>query len=480
VTGWEELVAAALLGTDRRPPGVDSLPGAVRERLDADADPARLLLDAAALSATYRRAGRPALRDLEPLPAAPADHRPAPRTGASRGLAGMLEGRHRTVLPEWLAVLTDRGWRAPPEHLPALADLARTRPELRELVSRAAGPRAAWLAAANPDWSFLAEHEHEPVDQPDDEVWLHGTPPQRRRWLTGTRRRDPDAAREALAASWPTESATDRADLLTLLAQGLSAADEEFLEAVLDDRARAVRFAAASLLQRLPGSAYQHRMTERVRGCLTVREHVLEVSLPPAFDESMRRDCLDPNPPRGTGERAWWLRQLVEAAPLASYELGPELLDLRVDGYDAGQLRAALATAVVREGSARWALALLEHGPLPVERIAKLVAVLPPADQAAAVAGLRKAGVRTAEQFTLVVSALPAPWPADLATAILDLLSQATIDDTWSKLASAAARATPYEVLTHPITGKPPGEEYTWHRRLIETLTFRRAMYEEL
>ena len=30
----------------------------------------------------------------------------------------------------------------------------------------------------------------------------------------------------------------------------------------------------------------------------------------------MTRDGIEPNPPPGTGKRAWWLRQIVGAAPL--------------------------------------------------------------------------------------------------------------------------------------------------------------------
>jgi uncharacterized protein DUF5691 len=467
VRGWEDLVASALLGTDRRPPKPDALPGDVREGLGDEADPARLLLDAAALSATYTRAGRPPLRDLKPLDEAEPDHRPVPRLAATRRLAGMLQGRHRAVLPEWLTVLTEHGWRPPPEYLPALADLARTKLELRETISRAAGPRAAWLAAANPDWVFLDR------TLPDD-AWEHGTPGQRATWLASTRRTDPDRAREALAATWSSESA--RSDLLRLFAEGLAAADEPFLEAALDDRARTVRHTAAGLLKRLPGSAYQRRMTDRVRACLSIGPDTLTVTLPAGFDDGMRRDGLEERAPRGTGERAWWLRQLVESAPLAAYP-DTGLLDLRVEGYDAEQLWSALTVAVVRERSVDWASALLAHGTLPIQRIAELIATLPKERQAAAV---RSAELRTPEHFTFVVRAIPKPWPADLAAAILNLLSTATVDDTWERLAERAAHAVPREALSHPLVSRPPGEEYTWRQRLIETLVFRREMYEEL
>jgi Family of unknown function (DUF5691) len=478
MTGWDELVSVALLGTDRRPPAVEGLPEAVRAQLDTSAGPPRLLLDAAALSAAYRRAGRTPLRGPEPLPAATTDNRPVPRQAAVRRLASMLAGAHGTVLPEWLRVLHERGWRVPPEFLPALADLTRGRTELRAAVRAAAGPRARWLAGLNPDWSFLDEGVAEGND-----VWAHGSPAQRRQWLLETRRADPDAARNALAATWASEPATIRADLLAVLADGLASADEEFCEGALDDRAAEVRRVAAGLLGALPGSAYGKRMAGRVRACLTVRRlplrrEVLVVTLPDECDDGMRRDGISPRPPQGVGERAWWFSQLVAAAPLPASP--DDYLGLEVEGCDPELLHAALAAAVVRERSADWARALLRTDPAAGHRTSELVAVLPRGDWAATVSGLRTV-VDPAE----VVGGLPQPWPPNLAMMLLDVLAAAAPDRSWARLASITARSVPPEVLAadHPLIRRPDDQddtEDTWRRRLAETLVFRRDMYEEL
>jgi hypothetical protein len=63
---------------------------------------------------------------------------------------------------------------------------------------------------------------------------------------------------------------------------------------------------------------------------------------------------------------------------------------------------------------------------------------------------------------------------------VLDLLAKVGTGRNWARLASIAARAVPPEVLHHPITREPTGEEDTWRLRLVETLIFRRDMYEEL
>jgi hypothetical protein len=106
---------------------------------------------------------------------------------------------------------------------------------------------------------------------------------------------------------------------------------------------------------------------------------------------------------------------------------------------------------------------------------AELLRVLPPDEWVRAVTALR-------EQVDLaeLVGGLPVPWPASLGTMILDQLAKVGTARGWARLASIAARAVPADVLNHPITREPTGEEDTWRRRLVETLTFRREMYEEL
>jgi hypothetical protein len=470
VKGWDGLVSSALLGTDRKPPSLDELPEPVRAALGEGG-----LLDAAALATLYRRAGRLPLRDLSPLPSAPGQDRPLPRPAAIRRLAVMLNGFQTAVLGEWLRAAEARGWGVPPEHLPALADLARGRPEYRMAVAIAAGRRAGWLAGLNAEWRFLAEAV---AGSNDLTSWSHGSAGQRRGWLLALRRRDPAAAREALASVWSAEPAAVRVDLLGILAEELSQADEDFCEAALDDRSREVRRVAARLLAQSPGSRYGDRMAERVRACLSTDSRgVLVVALPAELDASMRRDGVDLQPRQTVGQRAWWFRQLVAAAPLSTYEdlasTPAEFLRLPVEGCAPELMQAALAEATVRERSADWARALLQIEGATEDRMAELLRTLPPQEWPGAVDALRKRA-----DLAVLVGGLPTPWPVPLGTAVLDQLTKAGTARTWARVASIAARAP--EVLNHPITRQPTGEEDTWRLRLIETLIFRREMYEEL
>ncbi|WP_405070815.1 DUF5691 domain-containing protein [Kribbella sp. NBC_01510] len=479
--GWDGLVSSALLGTDRRPPHFEELPEHVQERLGDGG-----LLDAAALATVYKRAGRTPLREVEPLPAAPGEDRPLPRPVAIRRLAAMLGGFQATALGEWLRAADARGWGVPPEHLPALADYARNRAEYRPLVITAAGRRARWLADLNPEWRFL----HAAVAKSNDpELWTHGNALQRRTWLRTLRLQDPEAAREALAEVWPTESAATRTDFLSLLADGLSKQDEGFLEAALDDRSKEVRRAAARLLARVPGAQYGVRMTERLHSHLTLTQNVLAVDLPKRLTQSMERDGIDSQNPEGVGKRAWWFLQIVATTPLS--EMDTAWLHLPVEGCAPEVLQSGWTEAAIREGTARqaagraveapdlatrWARELLRANAGTGSRSpAELLRLLPAEEWAGAIDTLR-----TTVDVAELVGGLPVPWPASLASMILDQLAKVGTNRAWARLASIAARAVPPDVLNHPITREPTGEEDTWRRRLVETLIFRREMYEEL
>jgi hypothetical protein len=234
----EDTLTAALVGTDRR----------------AGTDPADLLSEAARLTVS-RRAGQLARTAILPRPCED-DDRPVTGPAASARIAAMLAGQRSVLIPEWLAAALVRGMRPPDHLLPALLDLAAANPRLRPLL--APRPRARWLAHLNPAWDLP-----EFADPADDTPWRLGTQTQRRAWLANARAADPGRARDLLRD--PALTAAERAAFLPVLAADLSPADEPLLEAALDDPAAPVRAAAADLLTRLPGSAYQHRMTSRAR-----------------------------------------------------------------------------------------------------------------------------------------------------------------------------------------------------------------------
>ena len=315
----------ALLGTERsgaasNPIGSTDLV-AVLERVDSS-DAERALLASAAIVSAYESAGR--LPSTEASPSndvAPADSedQPVAPAGVAHFLATMLGGVHSQVLREWLRIATTRGWRVPAPLLPALLDVGRAN-YLQNIIRPVLGARGRWLATQNPDWRWAAA----PAVVDESAVraaWDTGTPEDRVLLLASVRDRDPAFGRRLLESTWETEAASQRALLLATMHRNISAEDEPFLEGVLDDRRQEVRRLAASLLSRLPESAFVSRMTTRARAALRwkprqlLKEAEVLVEPPTELDAAALRDGIDKKPPAGMGERAWWLSQIVAAVP---------------------------------------------------------------------------------------------------------------------------------------------------------------------
>ncbi|MGW2644784.1 DUF5691 domain-containing protein [Streptomyces sp. NPDC001393] len=449
---WEDLVTAALLGTDRR---AAAYAGSGREAPLA-------LLDQAAVATVRRRAWlRPARAAARPDPA-PEDRRPALPPAAARRLATLLADRSgggsggrrgsspdlMELLPQWLAAANARGYGAPPQTLPALLDAARGRTDLRPAALAFAGPRALWLARLNTDWRFALRTVPgggATLPGPGDteavrELWREGLFAERVALLGALRAAAPALARELLASTWPTERAEDRVMFLDSLRAGLSAADEPFLEQALGDRSRNVRATAAELLSALPASALAARMAVRAAACValdrTGNPPAIAVEAPLECDSGMERDGVVATPPAGRGERSWWLGQLVEAAPLGTWpeRLGgrtaQEIVALPVTDDWQGELHAAWCRAAVRQRDAEWSRALLGSpsapeaggpGALSLAERAKLLATLDPVERAAWVAGfIATHGLSEAFQLLGVCAV---PWAAPLGRAVVDALN---------------------------------------------------------
>ncbi len=376
---WQDLVAAGLLGTDRRaftPPVAGPL-GDLLTALPAATPAEQRWLAAAAAAGLYWRAGRqPLALPASPESPAPADDWPACSPAAAQHLGVMLTGQYAEVLPEWLARLAAARRTVAPDRLPAVLELGRHRPELRAALTAVIGRRGQWLATHNPDWEYAAYAAHLPLEadtQALTAAWEIGRPAARLALLLQLRARQPALARTLLALTWQQEQAEQRVLFLEALAVGLSRDDEALLEAGLDDRAKTVRATAADLLARLPASAFAQRMAARLQPLITIergwfKSRKLELELPAACDAAMQRDGVEPKPRGKRGERAWWLLQLVGAAPLDFWthtlDAAPaECVKLSAGLEWRGLLWEGWSLAVARQAdgpvAADWAEALL-------------------------------------------------------------------------------------------------------------------------
>jgi Family of unknown function (DUF5691) len=440
---YDDLVAAATVGLARRPLRVTGLAGAADEHagvLDSG-DDAAALLDAVALMVAARRAGaRPVTGVTCPAPAA-ADTAPELPARAADLLGRTLGGDSR--LPaSLLAAAAGHGYLAPAPLLPALLDEAVRVAALRPAVAAVLGERGRWLAGHRADWQQVADADARAGAGCDDPaVWETGRPAGRRSYLAALRARDPAAARDLLAAGWSRETGDDRTDLLGVLARGLSAADEEFLETVLDDRKASVRAEARRLLAGLPGSAFTRRAAKRAAPLLRREGRRLVATLPGGADAAAIRDGIDPRPPSARiGAGAWLLTQMIAAAPLGGWIsrfglAARQIVSLPVAGDLATEVHAGWRLAAIGQASGPWAEALLATG-TPARarnrpdavwpRDFRLVAVLSPGARAARSVALLAAAAPGSDAI-FEVCGCPGPWPDDLADAVIAALRRAII-----------------------------------------------------
>lgn len=142
---WHELVTAALLGTDRRPP--PELPPGVLADLVADAvrpDDASRMLAAVAAVAAARRAAFVPLPPVAALQPAPADVRQV-ISPAAAATWGQVISEWPVLEDEWMLTVITSGHRLAPDVL--VAALMRHRSDVvrRARVAVAGGALSAWV-----------------------------------------------------------------------------------------------------------------------------------------------------------------------------------------------------------------------------------------------------------------------------------------------------------------------------------------------
>lgn len=315
---WQDILKTAIVGTERNAFALpnDAL-GKLLAMLDANAREATLL-SAAATVALYERAGQLPAVEQQSLPApAELEDMPYCNAQAAQHLALMLSGEFAEALLEWFAALIVAKRRVPEEHLSALLQWGKPRTSLHEAISASIGQRGLWLARQNPAWDYIAGEINEAE-------WHTGAHVARLVLLKRVRAAKPAEARRLITATWNEDSPKQRAEFLATLYTNLSAADEDFLETVLDDRSTLVRRVAADLLSELPDSAFVQRMIAHAQPLFSFAKkargkYEIEITLPTERTEAMIRDGITAKK-LNIGEKTWWLQQMVRAIPVNVWE----------------------------------------------------------------------------------------------------------------------------------------------------------------
>lgn len=540
-----ELVSVALLGTARRSADGVQLDAAVATAVPQHAgEPATRLLHTAALQDLYLRGGQLARTASKPAPAVD-DPRPLlPRPAADR-LSRLLADKS-PFLPEWFAAAAPFDFRLPDvlcvQALSAASDSA-----MRAPLLRLTGRRGRWLAARNPAWTKLVDEfpgatstsrteapgENRPLTHTADDgseavthldssadtgtdagvaqdVWLFGTSGERKDWFARTRRADPSAALAVLTAAWPKESGPVKAELLALLADGLSSADEALLERALDDRRGDVRRTATTLLNQLPDAAFGQRMAALVASWIRVADDgTVDVTVPAELDAQARRDGI--TDATDQAKLRWdtpdstitTLHQAIAATPLTAWgtivratgeDTAATALTLTLPPRYAKAIVDGWVDATLAQHDTGWARALFAHA-TPTEqavlRRRELFTLLDAADRIEHVLDL---DAHQLNELHAILPGLDHPWPEPVATHVLRLLGERARTTarqphasagvyTDRALLTAASVHLPVELATRITALADTTEDPAWQQafhRLAHDLTDRATMLEEL
>ena len=507
---FDDLVTAATIGLARRPFAVSRLDGPAAEYASVldERDQAAAVLDAAALMTVAARAGFQPEPGPPIPPASPAETAPELSARAERALRRLggtelapgFPAADKELLADLLTAAAQAGYVASAPLLPDLLDAAVRTVALRPAVGAVLGARGRWLAGQRPDWEWIVPPPAVAATATDPDTWRTGTPAQRRAHLTDLRERDPGAARELLAADWAELTGGERAELLAVLRPGLSADDEEFIDAALDDRMDRVPVIARLLLSRLPDSRFARRATERGTAALRLERRRprlgLQIALPDELDPAAARDGIDaPLPSRAAVDGGRLLTQLVAAVPLsawtAQFGLAPaDIVGLPVAAGFGPDVRAGWRAAAISQRNEDWAEALLNTA----EDDQHLAAVLSHGKRAARAAVLLSAtslnaGPAAANEAIADVGAV-LPWPGPLADAVLAVLGRAAplavLPRLPRGLLDLAARGLPaagvrdYAAELTRLADAHPQRWTPLVRKTAETILLRRAFLEEI
>ena len=421
------------------------------DRVGGDQRAADTLLTDAARFGIQARAGWRPQTHAGRLPDTPPDDRPDAPGNAISTLLRLLGDPDPALIEEWAQLALSHGVRVDGATAPLVLDWWARQPRRSEAVFAALGHRGEWLASLNADWQKPVATLEIPADA--DDVWQAGKSAERLAILMTVRRRDPARALALVESTWQSDGANDRQRFLEVLADHPSMADEPFLEMALDDRSKLVRRQAAAVLALIPGSRLRQRLADSAepivtvqttRGTLLGRGRRQVVLVPPeSFDASWGRDGIEERPPEGTGQRAWWMRQILARAGLSVWTertgLTPEaILDsLKKDDYFGDALQA-LIEAASSAGDATWSAALvrslLDQTPIDLGSIATLLEGLPDdRRESLSLEMATKARLTGVDRWTVLTSS-DRPWsPAFSAAAMKSLTAQPSSEagDFW-------------------------------------------------
>jgi len=333
-TTWEKMTNVAIAGLARQElpviEGDDAIAQLCAGIMATGEKPAQLLSIAGALQ-LYQTVGARPPHDSTPAPGPAAVET---KSYCSFQVMRLLEIAltkydFYEILPEITSQIQQNNLVVMPNMLPVILNAMVKSPERLETLLPIIGERGIWLARQNPAWQKILLSVSEEFCR---EKWDTGTPAERTAALQYLRGIDPAGARALLEEVMRAEAPDTLNAFIWALAINLSLDDEPLLESLLDDKRKSVRRMTASVLDRLPGSAYQQRMIERLNRFIKItpaqpatlipprlkQDVKIEVITPTEYDKTWSRDAIEFK--KDCYDQSDCVRAMIMAAPLSYWE----------------------------------------------------------------------------------------------------------------------------------------------------------------
>ena len=172
---WDELVAVAMLGTDRRNPPAPA--GVIADLVDdtVRATPSERMLAQVAATVAVRRAGVLPGPTRPPMAGPGVDDRPVCVAAAAERWHHVISS-WPVLEDEWMLTLLANGWRVPPELVPELLTRHRSDPIRRARAELVCGPLGDWLVGHVPELAPRGAASTQPEPSADDIAELQSLP----------------------------------------------------------------------------------------------------------------------------------------------------------------------------------------------------------------------------------------------------------------------------------------------------------------
>lgn len=382
------LINAALLGTERKTFDANELPEAVQVVVQlvqqSDNDTESQFIKTSALALGYLKAGAQPLKlALEPNEA-PAETQPVCNDKANAILVDLLNAKQYQLAHYWAHNCYNARQLVCPETLPLYLAWAKGAGK-NEYLERIVGNRGKWLAQFYPEWQFVNKQ---------DATWETATTDERVRLLLKMRQTEPDQARELIQTTWKEENAAGRLALLDTLSIGLNATDEDFLHNTLTDKSQKVKDLALSYLKLIPTSSILIKYEEVLKGSIVllqskmlglISKTSITIKLQGIDDSIYATGISKLSADKKISDEEQTLRELVaEVHPdfwlkhFGQSEM--EVVELFKKRKDLLPYFPSLCSAVTKFGVGNWFKALLEHWENPE---LDLLGLLPPTERRA-------------------------------------------------------------------------------------------------